>query len=162
MKKYYFSVLFFIFCFYNVYPQIQQGKSLLGFSLSGDFSKENSKVIANGIRNSYSFSISPNFGIFLSDNFLIGLSIGYGISHSDYNTTDSTQPVVSELIRAHQISLAPFTRYYLSLGGKFYFFLQGTIFAGYNYRVVYSNSLIQDDAGINDFAFGLSFNPGVN
>jgi hypothetical protein len=81
--------------------------------------------------NGFSFSLAPEFGYFVADNFAIGAFLGYGTTSLKsnslyYNDLMATQKVVSNSFNA-----AVFGQYFLELDKKVFLSFRGSL--GYQY-----------------------------
>lgn len=81
------------------------------------------------------FSLAPNIGIFVADNFMVGLGLSYGVESSD------------EDIVIHSLFVGPSLSYYLPLGKHWYY--TPTLDLGFCYAA-------SDGEGVPGFGLGLS------
>jgi hypothetical protein len=81
------------------------------------------------------FSLAPNIGIFVADNFMVGLGLSYGVESSDDD------------IAIHSLFVGPTLSYYLPLGKNFYY--TPTLDFGFCYTAT-------DGEGVPGFGLGLS------
>ncbi|RQO70345.1 hypothetical protein DBR43_20195 [Pedobacter sp. KBW06] len=102
--------------------QTEKGNFLLG----GNFSFNSNKTDEKYPRTN-SFTIGPQIGYFISDNFAIGLKIAYGYSRQkpfvEY-TQNEGQPFryARSGYREEGLYINPFVRYYVNLNTKLKFF----------------------------------------
>jgi hypothetical protein len=109
MKKIFISVLLALVSL-SIKAQTSKGMMNVG----GDVSYQNTSYSGGGKSNTFSFS--PSFGYFLSDNLALGLALGYT------NTSTTGSP------SNNTFSIAPFVRYYkFTSENKFAFFGQGSV-----------------------------------
>ncbi|MDR3236088.1 MAG: porin family protein [Prevotellaceae bacterium] len=107
--------------------------------------------ISQGDASVTAYGIAPEIGYFLSDNFVIGGSIGFtGYSRKDAqgNSIDETHST---------FAISPYVRYFLTKTDKFGFYLQG----GFEYATTTDGTYNgTDDYKINEW--GIAILPGIS
>ena len=120
MKKVFLTAFVGLLCLSQVYAQTEKGNILLGTSVGGS----NASIgYSGGTSRTINLGIAPTMGIFVSDDFLIGGTLGFGYirSKDDFDNKSSST----------NINIGPLLRYYFS-GGKVKPFL--TINPAYGFR----------------------------
>lgn len=110
----------FIFVFVCAVAQAQtsQGSMMLG----GTFQIESFGSQGNDAKTS-TFSISPSFGYFISDNLAVGATIGFG-------STTTTNPPAPQ-VKSSGVIVGPFARFYkFTSNENFAFYAEGGINIG--------------------------------
>lgn len=112
------------------FAQLSQGNLLVtgAFSISSNTSEvTNNNRVSDGPTTT-DFAFVPNVSYFLTNNFSLGLEIGFNrnsttsdFTNNNGNTTVTIENVVSTF------AFGPFVRYYIPLGTNFYFYGQGGI-----------------------------------
>ncbi|MHC1707369.1 MAG: outer membrane beta-barrel protein [Bacteroidales bacterium] len=114
-----------------VYSQTGQGTMYLGGSFNLGFGSEKIKVGSNSTDGpkSFNFGINPSAGYFISDNFMIGLGIGYDMESVKEEGNgfgpDETKLTVSAF------NIGPYVRYYMMPVKNAGVFVQGGIGMGF-------------------------------
>jgi len=155
------SLMFFTIT--TIYSQSEKVKMLLGgqFNFSGSNNNfENGSTKSDG--NSYSFTLAPNFGYFISDNFAIGTNL----SLSTTNSWSESQSYSESRSESHLSSygIGMFARRYLTVNEKFRFYLGGGIsFSTFHLKsseISYYNDY-DYDRNQDGNSFGLGVVPGI-
>ncbi|WP_131539927.1 outer membrane beta-barrel protein [Pedobacter nototheniae] len=108
MKKLLLSLVAVAGLVYGANAQTEKGKVILGGNVGFNTSKVDGANKAD-----VSFSVVPQAGYFVANNFAIGTGVGY-----TYNKE------VSRLRQTGAFEVAPFGRYYVNLSDQFKFFGQ--------------------------------------
>ncbi|WP_443939478.1 outer membrane beta-barrel protein [Pedobacter sp. MW01-1-1] len=108
MKKLVLSLLAVVGLAYSSQAQTEKGNILLGGTVGFNSTKVTGAAKANT-----DFSIVPNVGYFINNNFALGTGIGY---------TNKKTP--SSMLKRDAFVVAPFGRYYVDLSSQFKFFGQ--------------------------------------
>lgn len=125
MKKIFISLLALVLVSLN--GQTKKGDLIVGASIGNmRFSDNNSTTsyphLATDYKsesNSFSFSINPEIGWFLADNFAVGAMLYMGISSSNSSSSNNMTTVTSEGESSFfSLSAGPFARYYFGNNEK--------------------------------------------
>jgi len=152
MKKIFLPILTASLFIITANAQIKKGSAFLGGDISAFTQKtelENSSNIkSNGI------NLSPVFGKFIKDNFVVGGNIGIGISDAESDL------IIESKIRSY--SAGAFVRKYRNIGGGgFYIFLQGGLSGSFTKQQTDGPFTSTDDE-INRITIGATAYPGVS
>lgn len=170
MKKY-LLVLLTISAIHASYSQTQTGKMFIGGQINL-FGGSNSilDTLYRSDQNSSGFSIAPNFGYFIKDNFAIGLNINLGYSNYFHNNEyyNHTPSISTHKSNYFSYGFGGFARHYIKLASNFMFYVNGGINYTYttnemkstdsNPNENYSASSTRDNRRNN---IGLSVSPGL-
>lgn len=112
------------------FAQLSQGNLLVtgAFSISSNTSEvTNNSRVSDGPTTT-DFAFVPNVSYFLTNNFSLGLEIGFNRNSttSDFTTDNGNTSVTVENV-VSTFAFGPFVRYYVPLGNNFYFYGQGGI-----------------------------------
>ncbi|MFW0718829.1 outer membrane beta-barrel protein [Pedobacter sp. N23S346] len=140
MKKLLLSLVAVAGLVYSANAQTEKGKIMLGGSVGF-----NSTKVEGAAKSDVSFSIVPNVGYFVSDNFAIGTGVGY--------TSDKE---VSENNINQAFKVAPFGRYYVNLSDQFKFFGQLSV------PMEFGNNKFVDNNGDTGAKISKTTDIGVN
>ncbi|MFP4621746.1 MAG: hypothetical protein ACLFM7_10575 [Bacteroidales bacterium] len=151
MKKVVYLVLFLIMAGTTVHAQYFAGGSF-NFSTTGG--KIKSGDISTDKGTSTSFSLNPKGGIFLSEDFAVGLGIGI-------NTSREKSPGETEVIdKSMGFGIQPFARYYVVSMNKFTLFGEGQLGFSSAWSKVESGGTTTDGPVTNTIEF--SVYPGIS
>ncbi|MEF8985366.1 MAG: hypothetical protein V5A51_12305 [Bacteroidales bacterium] len=151
MKKIVYLVLFILLGGTSAYGQYYFGGS---FNFSSSGRTEESGDISRDEGSSTSFGLNPKGGLFLSEDFAIGLGIGI-------NTSWERNPGNPDVIdKSAGFSIQPFARYYVVKMNKFSLFGEGQLGFSSNWSKVEVGGTTTDGPVTN--TFGLSVRPGVS
>lgn len=144
MKKLFLTLTAAVALTFAAKAQTEQGKLFLGGSLGYNYNK------VNGTDNStQGFNIAPSIGYFISNNFAIGTSVGYGYSKnsfdSDYDYPD---------LKTQTFNVAPFARAYKG-NESFKFFGQLSV------PMAWGNVKKDDTKTQTIASYGVQLSPGV-
>ncbi len=114
MKKLILSIVAFAAASFSSFAQTEQGKFIVG----GTASYQSTKSDADNAEPAENFSLVPNFGYFVSDNFALGTGLGYTYSKANFSSPSGQNEA---------IVVRPFGRYYMGLADQFKFFGQLSI-----------------------------------
>ncbi|WP_176829763.1 outer membrane beta-barrel protein [Tenacibaculum sp. MAR_2009_124] len=128
--------------------------------LEGDFSINS---VTNEVTDSpnpnnlerFSFSISPKLGYAISNNLVLGLSLGYGYSENEYNGYYNSDD------SSNTYSIAPYIKKFFPVTSKFALHLQGETSFSYteaNNYDQFGNMTYGNDRR----SYGVSLRPGIN
>lgn len=126
MIRFSLTLLIIMASFSLAKAQIESGRIYLG----GTFNYFKVTPESNNATTFTSFSVIPDIGYFISDNFSIGIGIGYNQSKSEFSrifNLDSAGVEASYTIKRafSRISINPTLRYYVQTSSeKFYFYAQ--------------------------------------
>jgi len=140
MKKLLLSLVAVAGLVYGANAQTEKGKIMLGGSLGF-----NSTKVEGAAKSDVSFSIVPNVGYFISDNFAIGTGVGY---------TSNKEVSDNNLNQAFKV--APFGRYYVNLSDQFKFFGQLAV------PMEFGNNKFVDNNGDTGVKLAKTTDIGVN
>lgn len=147
MKKALITLLAVIAMF-AVQAQTNKGRMFAG----GNLHYNRSSSTHNDVKepNFVSFSVSPQFGYFLTDKVALGTSFEYNLQKSDYDSAKS------EFIRvANSYKPKIFGRYYGSIAGNFGYFIHGEAVYGFSKSEAYDTLTYKNSS----ISFGLK--PGL-
>ncbi|HRY97446.1 MAG TPA: outer membrane beta-barrel protein [Bacteroidales bacterium] len=137
---------------------------LIGGSLTFDHSKTETTVEANttttvdGPVNS-SFGFAPFAGVFINDNFVVGLGLGY---ESTKSTQKDVMNVDEYTVSSNLLSFYPFARYYYMPTERAGLFLEGSIEVGFGKEkeeMKDGSTTETEEADVSGMAFAIT--PGV-
>lgn len=123
------------------------------FELSGSFSinaLDSEQEAGISSRQSFSLTVSPQLGVAISDDFILGLGLGFNYAESELTDGDFNNE-----FNARRYSIAPYAKKYFSITKSFAFNIQGEI----NYSFRDSNI---DPSGLNSRDWFIGFRPGLN
>jgi hypothetical protein len=115
------------------YSQTEKGNMLIGgqISISGNTSSALDSMSLNTTR-STSFSLIPNVGFFICNNFAIGASLNFGISNTTYKDEDLPSSIYTQTSASdYTYGIGVFARKYFKIADKFMFFINGGISYSY-------------------------------
>ncbi|MGJ1261991.1 outer membrane beta-barrel protein [Sphingobacterium spiritivorum] len=138
MKKLFLTLTAITALTFAANAQTEKGKFIVG----GQVGFSTSKIQDTDIKSS-SFSIMPQVGYFVSDNFAIGTGIGY-----EYNKSETTTENVNDAFK-----VAPYGRYYLG-EGPVKFFGQLTV------PMAWGNQKVDDVKTNKTTNYGVEVAPG--
>jgi hypothetical protein len=112
------------------FAQLSKGNLLVtgALSISSNTSEiTNNNRVSDGPTTT-DFAFVPNVSYFLTNNFSLGLEIGFNRNSvtSDFTTDNGNTTVTLENV-VSTFAFGPFVRYYVPLGNNFYFYGQGSI-----------------------------------
>ncbi len=130
MKKTLFTLGLVFMSAVFAYSQTDQGTMYLGGSLNFGFGSSKEKAGSTTVDGpkTFNFGINPALGYFISDNFMLGLGIGYDMEsykeenygiHDEYKVTTSA------------FNVGPFVRYYMMPVKNAGIFVQGNVAVGF-------------------------------
>ncbi|WKK74547.2 hypothetical protein QYS49_22895 [Marivirga salinae] len=160
MKRLLLAILILIQ--FPVLSQSLDGKFQLGgsasyFTNNSEYESGSGIDYRNQIIERTNFSITPQFGYFISDNISIGGQIGYSRA-SFLNYYESGQNTMSDYNRKdNTFRFGTFTRVHKSIKENLYLFLQGNIEVGFG-KIRYEESQNND---LNSFDFHAGIQPGI-
>ena len=134
MKKC-FLVLLSVWAIQTSYSQTEKGKMFIGGSgqinLSGN-KVSNLDASSKSDNNTFGFSIAPNYGYFIKDNFAIGANINLGVSNStqnlNYNYINQTPPsTYTNKSNTLSYGIGGFACYYLNITDNFKCYFNGGV-----------------------------------
>lgn len=168
MKKVLLSASLVAATFMASYAQISAGTIAIGGTLGFSTSGGKTKVKSNGTTTSTdkpkttSFSILPNVSYFLSDKLALGLALGYnGSTTSKYDGTNNVNLKTKDGL----FVVNPYAKYYIGLGEKTYFLLQGELALGFGsskgQRFDNASNSVVDDNPTKRTIVGLGVLPGI-
>jgi len=140
MKKLLLSLVAVAGLIYSANAQTEKGKFILGGNVGF-----NSTKVSGAPKSDVSFSIVPQVGYFVGNNFAIGTGVGY---------TYDKQVSDNNLNQAFQVS--PFGRYYVNLSDQFKFFGQLSV------PMAFGNNKVVDAQGETGAKVGSTTSIGVN
>src|SRR5262245_62027091 len=106
------------------YGQLQNGAAMFGFDFryyrsTTDYYYADGSQAPDDVQ-SYDFALSPTAGFFVSDHFLVGLSLEW-TKQKNYNEGSVFNPEST----GKNLGIAPFARYYHMFGDQFGLFIEG-------------------------------------
>jgi len=114
------------------YSQTEKGKMFIGgqINLSGN-TTSNLDTLYKYDYNSNGFTIAPNFGYFIIDNFAIGANVNLGVSNytEKQNYTNQIPSEYTNKYNTLSFGIGGFARYYMNITDNFKFYFNG----GMNY-----------------------------
>lgn len=132
MKKF-ILILLTVCAIQTSYSQTEKGRMFIGglLNLAGD-SNSDLDTLRKYDYNSITFTIAPNFGYFIADNFAIGGNINFGTtsltSTNDYTGSTTSLPSIfsykSSLLR---YGLCGFASYYTNITDNFKLYFSGSL-----------------------------------
>lgn len=138
MKKLLFSILA-ITMSVAAFSQVEKGSKLIGVGIGSigytnsesKTSYSNTPTIYNSDGNSFSLSVFPNVGWFISEKFALGGSVSISFYTSKSNSSNTGSSATSES-KYNQPSfyIGPFARYYFGGSSKGMPFVQGSLSFG--------------------------------
>ncbi|OJJ23159.1 hypothetical protein BKI52_02050 [marine bacterium AO1-C] len=144
------ACLLFLTIGHSSHAQVAKGKWLAGgaitYQTGSEFEFAGQKISALGSDVS-AFGFAPRVSYALSDRLVVGGRLGLAFASEEQTVAGQTVK-----FRANGFAIAPFARYYLSLGNRAYFFGE----AAFNVGSINLNS-----DGQNLFSFSL-FQVGIN
>ncbi|MDJ1501687.1 outer membrane beta-barrel protein [Xanthocytophaga agilis] len=131
--------------------QVEQGKLFI----NGQFGVSSKSYEANSNYKYSSFALTPSVGYFVSDQFAVGLGLGFTTTKNKYinntNVVTETTPTVN---------VSPFVRYYIPTSGdKFHFFAQSRLGFGFGKektKTEFANSTNTTESKVNTIDFSIS------
>lgn len=153
-------IIIFLFAFGVSFAQekegnlsIRKGTWNLGGELSFGKSNYENKGATSYETNNLNFSFSPKAGYAISDNFIIGLGLGYS-----YQNFEGSEDSFIKNMKSNSLSVFPYVRKHYNMSSKFSLYLQG--------EIKYSKSWFkQDDKNYNtstDNNLFIGIRPGIN
>jgi len=127
MKKC-FLVLLTVCAIRVSYSQTEKGKMFIGgqVSLSGS-SQSHIDTSYKSENNTVGFSIAPNYGYFIKDNFAIGATINFGVSNSTQNTSYTSPITYTNKSNTLSYGIGGFANYYVNITDNFKFYFNGGV-----------------------------------
>lgn len=165
------SLLFvFVLVLFSSYSQIEKGTKSFGISFNSDQlsgqHNSSSDISIDSESRSFSFGASPNFSLFVKNNFSIGLGLGYSYSKSndkDYYPMGESY-VEKSIGNGYTASLN--SSYYFQLDDRVYFSITGAF--SYNRTIINNTEIHQTDFSTEEIkttqysnVFSLQFNPSI-
>lgn len=117
------------------YSQIEQGTMYLGGSFN--LSTSTYKIKAGGETTdgpkTFSFGLTPIGGYFVSENFMVGMGLGYTSVKTTLIENGSGQfPTTTKTVETNgMFNIVPMARYYMFPSKRIGFFVQGSFTAGF-------------------------------
>jgi len=161
MKRFFLMALM-IFTITSIYSQTEKGKMLLGgqFNFSGS-----NRNTGNGTYKShgegYGFTLAPNYGYFISDNFEIGAKLSISAGN---NWSDSNDDIYKHHAESHStgFGIGAFSRRYFTISEKFRFYLNGDLsYASSTYKNSNSDNSSNSDGSQDQTSLKISVAPGL-
>lgn len=147
MKKILLSVALLGGVIFTTQAQTDRGQLIIG----GNVQYSTSKTDADNAKASHNFSVVPNVGFFVEDNFAIGTGIGYQSSKS---------AISGEFGKKEAFVIEPFGRYYVPLAEKFKFFGQLSVPMEFgNTKATDADLKVGDKTG-SSTSIGVALSPG--
>jgi hypothetical protein len=143
---------------------VAAGTTLAGLDVNYNTSKKHYTSSNSGVSDpdkTYSFSVMPTFGVFVSSHWLVGVKANV----TKAKEGNSYQPTFTvKDMRSKSYSFGPFVRYYKMLGDKTSIFIQGEVTWGkdklsYNITELQNNYVFDLEDKINTFQSGVR--PGI-
>ncbi len=131
---------------------IEKGRWNFGGTIS--LGKRNYDANVLHIEKSFAFQMIPKTGYAVSDNFIIGLALGFVYIEEDNSVVDNS--INSSVSR--NLSINPYGRKHYGLGRNFSLFIEGNVSYG---RGWLRNNRENNNASSNSF-FGIGVSPGIN
>jgi len=152
MKKFLLTLLAFS-TLISGYSQTEKGKMFLGgqFNLSGN-TNSMSDTLSRYDNHSLNFVITPNFGYFIADNLALGVSLDFGVDHSNNhfeNTNLATlfRTNTNSINNSYTYGIGGFARYYVNITDHFKLHINGGL--NYSHRTDKRSSLSNDTGDLN-------------
>lgn len=139
MKKLFLTLSAAIAVTFAANAQTEKGKTIIGGNVSYDYSK-----VKDTDGNVQEFSILPNVGFFVNDNFALGLGFGYAGAQEDDGANKT---------KFGEFAVSPFARLYKG-DGNFKFFGQLSVPMGWG------TSKVNDTKLGNSERYGVELAPG--
>jgi hypothetical protein len=129
------ATIFSFFLVANSQAQFKRGTLMVGTTIgstayssaNSDYDYVDGETKSTGT-NTYSFSVGPQIGVFLSPNFVLGGTFSFSLTNSQVNSTTDDLSVTTGSktnTTTSTFSLGPFMRYYFAgLPGKNWFYMQ--------------------------------------
>lgn len=147
MKKLILSIALLSGVAFTTEAQTEKGKFIVG----GNASYNTSKLDADNAKASHNFSIVPNVGYFVSDNFAVGTGIGYQSSKASSE---------SNVGKREAFVIAPFGRHYTPVAENFKFFGQLSVPMAFGTTKAIDGDLKVGDKTGNSTSIGVALSPG--
>ncbi|RZJ80545.1 MAG: hypothetical protein EOO47_07235 [Flavobacterium sp.] len=146
---------------FTVNAQTEKGNQLIGGSI-GFVTLDNDQGSTRNKQRSY--SIGPNYGYFIADNFALGLNANYGYNKmfSSYETTiafnGTLYPnIVAQESKSNSSNVGVFARYYVNINNDFKFFGQFNAGVGFGRDRNYQ----RDPSTLKSTTYNASVSPSV-
>lgn len=130
MKKFLLILLAFS-TLMSGYSQTEKGKMFLGgqFNLSGN-TNSLSDTLSRYDNHSLNFAITPNFGYFIADNLALGVSLDFGVDHSNNHYENTNLATLfrtksNSINNSYTYGIGGFARYYVNITDHFKFYVNG-------------------------------------
>lgn len=135
--------------------QIEEGSWSLGGLVSiGGGNREDVDMDPYQNSNSFGFILRPEVGYFISDNFALGLSIGYSYARTKYDGEELRDKSIR-----HGVMFSPYVRKFIPISPKLAFALMGSLNYRYDqYKNIGDRNL--DKTEIN--TYGVNLRPGFS
>ncbi|MBI1288067.1 MAG: outer membrane beta-barrel protein [Flavobacteriales bacterium] len=106
-----------------------KGRMFVGGNLS--ITSLSNSTIDSTKTSSIGFSITPNYGVFVSRSFAVGAMLNYSYNSSKYESNTFAPPTYKQKQLSNVYGIAAFGRYYKFFGDKFALIVTGNV--GYSY-----------------------------
>ncbi|MDR5590735.1 outer membrane beta-barrel protein [Christiangramia sp. SM2212] len=128
--------------------------SLGGFLSIGGSNREDTDMTPYNDLDSFSFSIRPETGYFVSDNLALGLSLGYSYGRTKYNGSELRDKSIR-----HNIMVSPYARKFFAISPKIAFTLMGSLEYSYDrFENIGDSDLDYTETNI----YGVNLRPGFS
>lgn len=154
MKKTLFTTAFVVFAFFAAHAQIGAGTLSVGGALQVNSTGGKVKSSSGSADKASTTSIEfgPKVGYFISDNFSVG--VGIGLNTSKTESADGNTKNTSNVF-----GIAPFARYHIPVGEKFYVFGEAALGVGFGGGKTKNGGTSVDHDKIS--TVGLAVSPGL-
>lgn len=132
------------------------------FLIGGHFSLSNSNQDSDNFESkTFSLSVSPTVGYFVSEKWLIGLKGSYSYQKGESSQSDGDY---KSDVTMNNYLFGPYARYYIPLGEKFKLYTQLETLYGINKRKNTDNNGTEEPFNTDSDRklFSLAFNPGLS
>jgi hypothetical protein len=143
--------------------QFSKGQVYLGGTLSLNSTTPSYPGLTVNLFNSVvpkssSVSISPLFGWFVNEKFLVGAEVGYSNTYLEYDYVPASYGFQKD--KSYAIILSSFGRYYVPISSSFYFATQGGIyFSRANSTSINNNGVVETTTESPYYSVGITFKP---
>jgi len=125
------------------------------FNLSTSSNKETMGSVSVDGDKSFEFYFNPKAGYFISDDFAIGLGLGFGTSKTT-SPKEITYSGEEEIDKENYWAIAPFARYYFARTGELSFFGEATLGFGGGKSEYSVGNITQDGPKVSMIGFSIA------
>ncbi len=153
MKRIILSIAAIVALTFGANAQTEQGNILLGGTVGGAINNPDNSDDTDASLSE--FTVIPQIGYFIADDFALGLGLGYNMLD---NRQDDTAGGENSTV-TNTFIVRPFGRYYIELGDQFSFFTELGVGIGFGNSVVTADG-VESDEDLNTASLDIALSPG--